>query len=108
MDLESLNKLEENANSTIIGKLEEKLPYLICIESRRSKSSSSAAKLVRSMAYVLHWAGRASRKYLEVKITDIINASEYGDAYNYLIWWDQTRRLDEKKLKKYSDIPIVP
>ena len=32
MDLDSLDKLEEIANSTIIGKLEEKLPLLICIK----------------------------------------------------------------------------
>ena len=54
------------------------------------------------MAYVLRAAGRASRykKDQEGQLTISITASEYRDAFNYLIYWDQKQRLDMKKLNK--------
>ena len=66
-------------------------------------------KLVRSVDYVLRWAGRASRyKKNQEEITLDITASEYQDAYNYLISWEQKRRLDEKRVKRLvpRQVPI--
>ena len=65
-------------------------------------------KLIRSVAYLLRWAGRASRyKNDQEEITIDITASEYQDAYNCLIYLEQRKRLDKKKLEKLVPRQII-
>ena len=70
-------------------------------------------KLVRCVAYLLRMVGKAHKvQYImrEVgknhklnqwkKISKEISASEYADAYNFLIYWEQKERLKETDIKK--------
>ena len=54
-------------------------------------------KLVRSFAYILRWAGRVPRQKGHVIYSKNISAAEYQDSFNFLIFWDQSRRLNIKK-----------
>ena len=56
----------------------------------------SLDKLIRCVAYVLRWAGRAHRKLPPDTIE--ISSSEYDDAYHYLIYWEQRSRLVMKSV----------
>ena len=63
-------------------------------------------KLVRSVAYFLRLAGRALRKHPEVSFGKEIGASEYNDAYNFIIAWEQRKRLDVRSISKLVPVSI--
>ena len=63
-------------------------------------------KLVRSVAYFLRLAGRALRKHPEVSFGKEIGASEYNDAYNFIIAWEQKKRLDDRSISRLVPVSI--
>ena len=60
----------------------------------------SLEKLIRCMAYYLRVAGRACRKDLRVQKGKEISSSEYEDAFNYLVYWEQNKRLTMREVIK--------
>jgi len=63
-------------------------------------------KLMRCVAYFLRLAGRALRRHPEVKFGKEISASEFKDAYNFIIAWEQKKRLDEKSISRLVPVTI--
>ena len=57
-------------------------------------------KLVRCVAYVMRVVGRTHRKNQLEKFGKEIDATEYGDAYSYLIYWEQSQRLSMSEVNK--------
>ena len=51
-------------------------------------------KLVRCVAYVMRVAGRTHRYDQLEKVGKEIDASEYTDAYNYLVYWEDSVGLE--------------
>ena len=66
---------------------------------------SSLRKLINSTVYVLRLLGRIYTKRVSFKNVNVrsvneviaIDASEYNDAWNFLIHWEQLQRLDKSK-----------
>ena len=67
----------------------------------------SMEKLVRAVAYILRWLGRASKHRSdkdEKMNTGEVTAGEFDDAWKYLICWDQKVRLSLKKSMKLCPV----
>ena len=60
----------------------------------------SLEKLIRCVAYVLRLVGRAHRKLPYLDTGTEVSSSEYSDAFDYLIYWEQSRRLVMKEVVK--------
>ena len=54
----------------------------------------------RCVAYVLRLVGRAHRKLPYLDTGTEVSSSEYSDAFDYLIYWEQSRRLVMKEVVK--------
>ena len=92
----SINPINKNLQSENDG-----LDKLISYCGNLQKLVRFTAYLTRYSVNLVRWAGRASMvtKNQEEKIL-AITASEYKDAFNCLIEWEQKKRLDVKAIAK--------